>query len=168
MTAGTSWGSIHHLLEPVELRLLNRCVHLQLLCYLTQCQACNLMFLRLHLAPGFILDCLVLSDDPRCEEPRWWRAASGCRGGMEKMTRGGDDQERAGRSAFVRDWASLRFVSRSFALRAERRNGERDRAAEGRGGGSRGEECEIERVSGVKFAWTIPAFPTRLIKLWLC
>lgn len=76
--------------------------------------------------------------------------------GAEKKMRARDE---VGRS--WKDWPSLRFVSRSFALKAERRNGER------REGGKKEEDVKIERVSKVKFASTIPAFPTRLIKLWL-
>lgn len=86
----------------------------------------------------------------------------------EKETRGREGARKRWKDCVVKDWPLLRFVSRSSALkveeRRERRRYERKRACE-RGGEK---ESEIERASRVKFPWTIPAFPTRLIKLWLC
>lgn len=63
-----------------------------------------------------------------------------------------------------KDWLSLRCASRSFALKAEQRNGERREAEVQREPAREKEEEVKERV---KFPWTIPGVPTRLIKLWL-
>lgn len=63
-----------------------------------------------------------------------------------------------------KDWLSLRCASRSFALKAEQRNGERREAEVQREPAREKEEEEKDRV---KFPWTIPGVPTRLIKLWL-
>lgn len=84
----------------------------------------------------------------------WWADEWMQRWRKKKRTRG---SRWAGTS--WKDWPSLRFVSRSSALKAEERNGGEER--------ERGKR-ETAKLRGVKFLQTIPAFPTRLIKLWLC
>lgn len=78
------------------------------------------------------------------------------------------EEEKSWEECVVKDWPSSRCVSRSFALKAEQRNRERERekkkACKREGRGSGGEDAKLR----VKFPWMIPAFPTRLIKLWLC